>query len=467
MAEKLDLISMMHSATDLSGNIDLKDFLERLLKVVNEVVGADRIVILCGKGGCWRIQAIQEGKDAIIETQHPIPLEETSKLVPRDIFYKTIQAKKIEVVHSFIEDKLSELLAAPLIYQGELSGMIFLGRYSKDHPFSVHDQEVLNALSHQITSSYQNGILYFELAKTQQYLCDANKMLELKTSKLEAVVHERTSELREKNEKLERSLHALEKMQHEMIQQDRLACLGVISHGVAQAIVEPINAIETLSSKLKRTLDQFRACIIAKKTQEAENLLDSLKNDVKKIRELSRSVDRIVMSMIQQALPHRGEKESVSINDLVKENVELIKKRLLGKAGNPAIKIETIFDPTNPSLNIVPLEVGRAFFNLLDYICRSLLENMCRQSERLIDPAVTVSVQRLEGAVEIIIRDNGLGISKEDLPKLFIPFSNPAEESGLGLLIARDIIVQEHEGRLDVQSEEGKYSEFIIQLPLK
>jgi signal transduction histidine kinase len=83
-------------------------------------------------------------------------------------------------------------------------------------------------------------------------------------------------------------------------------------------------------------------------------------------------------------------------------------------------------------------------------------------------PTLSVSTKNLGKQVEIRIRDNGQGIPNEILDKIFNPFftTKPTGQgTGLGLSISHDIIVQEHQGEIQVKTDAGKYAEFIIILP--
>jgi signal transduction histidine kinase len=83
-------------------------------------------------------------------------------------------------------------------------------------------------------------------------------------------------------------------------------------------------------------------------------------------------------------------------------------------------------------------------------------------------PTLTVATRELDGAVEIRVRDNGIGVAAEIRDKLFQPFftTKPTGEgTGLGLSISYDIVTQQHGGSITVDSKVGVYSEFTIRLP--
>jgi signal transduction histidine kinase len=86
------------------------------------------------------------------------------------------------------------------------------------------------------------------------------------------------------------------------------------------------------------------------------------------------------------------------------------------------------------------------------------------------EPTLKVVTRELGDAVEIRVRDNGIGIPEEVRDKLFQPFftTKPTGEgTGLGLSISYDIVTQQHGGNITVDSKVGEYSEFTIRLPRK
>ncbi len=83
-------------------------------------------------------------------------------------------------------------------------------------------------------------------------------------------------------------------------------------------------------------------------------------------------------------------------------------------------------------------------------------------------PTLSVRTKNLDDKIEIRIRDNGNGIPVDIREKIFNPFftTKPAGQgTGLGLSISYDIIVQQHRGEIKVETEEGKFTEFVVKLP--
>jgi two-component system NtrC family sensor kinase len=126
-------------------------------------------------------------------------------------------------------------------------------------------------------------------------------------------------------------------------------------------------------------------------------------------------------------------------------------------------------------INVVSQDLGRVLLNLFNNAFYSVNEKKKAIGNALLsdgkdyEPKISVSTKKLNGKVEIRVKDNGRGIPKKALDKIFQPFftTKPAGEgTGLGLSISYDIITKEHGGTLQANAKEGEYAEFIIQLPV-
>ena len=150
------------------------------------------------------------------------------------------------------------------------------------------------------------------------------------------------------------------------------------------------------------------------------------------------------------------------------------------------------FDENLPLINVVSQDMGRVLLNILNNAFFACAERSKRTvtsaplsdqfrdqlREQLRDhkdykPKVTVSTRRLSVAeasgIEIIVKDNGIGMSQETIGKVFQPFytTKPTGQgTGLGMSISYDIVTQGHGGELSVDSKEGQGSTFIIKLPI-
>jgi signal transduction histidine kinase len=115
----------------------------------------------------------------------------------------------------------------------------------------------------------------------------------------------------------------------------------------------------------------------------------------------------------------------------------------------------------------LPTNLGRVFYNLIDNACYATDKKKKEQTGNY-SPIVSIRTANGEEFVTVTIRDNGIGISKDILARAFSPFvtSKPAGQSaGMGLSISYDIITQDHGGKIELDSEEGEFTEVKITLP--
>ena len=131
------------------------------------------------------------------------------------------------------------------------------------------------------------------------------------------------------------------------------------------------------------------------------------------------------------------------------------------------IRLEQDFDPAAGKVDLCPQEITRVLLNL---ISNGFYASMKRKAEVRdgYEPALVATTRSLGDRVEIRIRDNGGGIPAEVKDKMFNPFFTtkpPGEGTGLGLSISYDIIVKQHAGSIEVDTQPGEFTEFRVILP--
>src|SRR5882757_5790185 len=125
------------------------------------------------------------------------------------------------------------------------------------------------------------------------------------------------------------------------------------------------------------------------------------------------------------------------------------------------------FDPAVGIADVYPQEITRVLLNLISNGFYATAKRKAEAGDGF-EPTLTVTTKNLGDKVEIRVRDNGMGIAPEIMEKIFTPFftTKPAGEgTGLGLSMSHDIIVKQHGGRIDIQTEPGVFTEFVITLP--
>jgi PAS domain S-box-containing protein len=302
----------------------------------------------------------------------------------------------------------------------------------------------------------------------------AEKLLADYSQTLERQVEERTRQLQAKNDELEQALQRLRDMQDQIITQQKLASLGALTAGIAHEIRNPLNFVNNFAELSAELTQELREDIAKQKDRldsetmaDVEALIDDLEQNVQKINEHGKRAERIVNSMLLHSSGKSGERELTDINTLLGEYVNLAYHGMRAQDVSFNISIKTDYDPSVGLADIVPQDIGRVFLNVINNACYAVHTKRKTMGEGF-SPTLSMRTINLGDRVEIRIRDNGNGIPPEVRNKIFHPFftTKPAGAgTGLGLSISYDIVVQEHKGQLNVETEEGEYTEFIITLP--
>jgi signal transduction histidine kinase len=132
------------------------------------------------------------------------------------------------------------------------------------------------------------------------------------------------------------------------------------------------------------------------------------------------------------------------------------------------ITLERDYAPAISPIELVPQDITRVCLNLFTNGFYATTKRQREGRDSDFKPTLKVSTQDLGDAVEVRIRDNGIGIPPEIKDKLFQPFftTKPTGEgTGLGLSISYDIVTQQHGGTIGVDSRVGEFTEFTIRLP--
>jgi signal transduction histidine kinase len=206
-----------------------------------------------------------------------------------------------------------------------------------------------------------------------------------------------------------------------------------------------------------------------------DDIIRNLEENEEKIVQHGRRADAIVKGMLQHSRIGSGQKDPTDINSLADEYLRLSYHGMRAKDKTFNARFETNFDESIGKINVIPQDIGRLLLNLYNNAFYAVMEQEknARRFENLRGlqqpyvPTVTVVTKNLNGAIEIRVRDNGPGIPKNIVQKIFQPFftTKPAGEgTGLGLSLSYDI-VRAHGGEIKVETNADKGTEFIIRLP--
>ena len=297
-----------------------------------------------------------------------------------------------------------------------------------------------------------------------------NKVISAMKAQLEVEVAERTAELRKQKEELEITLHELKSAQTQLIQSEKMASLGELTAGIAHEIQNPLNFVNNFSEVNRELIAEMKHEINVGNMAEAKNIANDIQDNEEKINYHGKRADAIVKSMLQHSRSSSGKKEATDINALADEYLRLAYHGLRAKDKSFNAKFQTDFDDRIGPINIVHQDIGRVLLNLINNAFYSVSEKQ-QQDIPGYEPTITVTTKKIgESRVEIRVADNGNGVPKKVLDKIFQPFFTTKPTglgTGLGLSLSYDIIKRGHGGELKVETKEGEGAEFIIILPIQ
>ncbi len=280
---------------------------------------------------------------------------------------------------------------------------------------------------------------------------------------------------------LQSYIEDLRDKQTQLIHAEKMASLGELTAGIAHEIQNPLNFVNNFSEINKELIFELKEELLKDKDQkQASNvieLLNDMESNTSKIYLHGKRAESIVRSMLEHSQAKPGQKLECDLNALAEEFLKLsyhvarakdktLSSDDLAQVGFNANLI-TELDPSIPTLSIIPSDVGRVLLNIFNNAFYSMGEKEKKLGNAYL-PTLLIRSQVKDHHVEIIIKDNGLGIAENIRSKIFQPFftTKPTGHgTGLGLSLSYDIITKAHGGTLEVASVEGEYCEFKISLP--
>ena len=273
--------------------------------------------------------------------------------------------------------------------------------------------------------------------------------------------------LNHQKEVIESSLHQLHATQAQLVHQEKMASLGELTAGIAHEIQNPLNFVNNFSEVSIELLDELKIELEKGNKQDAMALADNISENLAKIHHHGSRADSIVKNMLQHSRKAGSVMEVTDINTLTDEFLRLSYHGFRAKNQGFSAILETHFDKSINTIPVIPQELGRVLVNLFNNSFYSILQKK-KNSKVDFEPLIQVTTSQTSKGTIIRIRDNGNGISEKIIQKIYQPFftTKPTGEgTGLGLSLSFDIITKGHGGEIKLNSVEGEFAEFIIQLP--
>jgi len=309
------------------------------------------------------------------------------------------------------------------------------------------------------------AIVWTMIAYRVRHLRGVNKVLEEK-------VKLRTVELQKQKEKVESTLSELRSAQGQLIQSEKMASFGKLAAGIAHEIQNPLNFVNNFLEVNTELVADLKTELLSGNTEEAVAIAGDIKENEQKVIAHSKRAEAIVKGMMSHLRASTGKKELTNINALVDECLRLSYPAPQAKGKPSEILVKKDFDPNAGEINIIQQDVARVLLNLFNNAFYAVKPPNPQKGEHY-EPTIWVSTKRIhcysgEEYIEISVKDNGTGISEKVIDKIFQPFftTKPTGEgTGLGLWMSYDII-KAHGGEIKLESKEGEYATFILQLPV-
>jgi two-component system NtrC family sensor kinase len=331
-------------------------------------------------------------------------------------------------------------LGVPMIRDGEVIGAIFVAR-KQPGLFTDNQVQLLKTFADQAVIAIEN-VRLFESVET------------------------RTRELA-------KSLDDLRTTQDRLVQTQKLALLGQLTAGIAHEIKNPLNFVNNFSGISAELIGELQDTLKGvpledKARVEINELTDTLKSNFDKVVHHGKRADAIVKNMLQHSREGSGEHRMIDINALVEESLNLAWHGARAETHGFEIKLKQSFDPSAGEADVFPQDIRRALLNMISNGFYAASRRTAETNGGDYEPSLTASTKNLGDRVEIRIRDNGTGMSPDVKEKMFNPFftTKPTGEgTGLGLSISHDIIVKQHGGSIEVETQPGEFTEIRVILP--
>lgn len=257
--------------------------------------------------------------------------------------------------------------------------------------------------------------------------------------------------------------------QKQIAAQKKMASVGVLVSSISQELKNPLNFVinfASVSAEICKELIQDLQKKELFETDEQKELLNQMKkfqSNVTKISDYGRNADQIIRFMLDQSNVDDNKKHPANINKIITQTITMLLGSYKSRGITNLPHIETTLDNNIPHIFLSIQSFSKVIYNILD----NAIYAVTKKFEDLSQAQISIKVFNEVNIIRIVIRDNGIGIKPEHKSRIFEPFFTTKEggmNPGLGLSTALEII-QNLKGSIAMDSSEGEFSEFKIEIP--
>ncbi len=341
-----------------------------------------------------------------------------------------------------------------------------------DYRFNIRTKDELEQLANEFNRMTEKLTeSYTEIIEGSQALIKLNQNLKHE-------IGDRTQAQAE----LEQTLDELKSTQAQLIQTEKMSSLGQMVAGVAHEINNPVSFVYGNINHVNQYIEDILELLvlyqqefpnpgddIEEKREDME--LDFVKEDLPKILASMKigatRIREIVLSLRNFSRLDEADMKEVDIHEGIESTLLILQNRLKSKPNRTGIEIIKNYHQL-PKVECYPGQLNQTFMNIINNAIDVLEEG--RDKLDMQNPQIIIHTELINNkTIAVRIADNGMGMTEKVKNKLFDPFftTKPVGKgTGLGLSITYQIIVEKHQGKLSCQSEPGKGTEFIIEIPL-
>lgn len=462
----IDLSTVIKAAESLSKEIDSVKLSEALMNLMIESAGATRALLIRFISNVPVVYSEINAGIPYTALKSPVPISLKTKDLCINIVEYVIRTKSLIVLNDvdtdpgnfrndpyFLWSKPKAILCIPLMQSSEIKAILYLENTTTTNTFMPAQLQLLSILSSQMLISLENAEFYGKL----------EEKVALRTQELNT----KNKELAESNDQLQTAFKHIQEVHERMIQQEKMASLGMLTAGIAHELKNPLNFVINFSQIAQDNLQSLIEEIESGNKEEQQSLVKELVDNLKTIDLQGSRANRIIKEMLSQAHEGRGTLEAININTLLDESFKLAYHAF--KKKEPEIRqvqIQKHYEQNLPPAEGFPGDIMRVFINLIDNACYAMHQRQKKSDESYI-PTLEITTKSDEKAITIIIKDNGIGIPQEMMDKVYNPFFTTkatGSGTGLGLWITFDIITKKHQGTIEVESTPDQFTQFTITL---